>query len=362
MSETNTTKILSFDVGIKNLAFCLMEKKVNNDNFELNIKKWNIINLVEDRDLCQFKLRTGNLCGKIARFQMKTNQDTNLVLCNAHKDKCKVEITETEKFKCVHTKCNLNSKYNILENSEWSWCDKHQKDSKKILTQFKAKKITGQNCSQQPMQELISELTRKLDDNKDFLDVEGVWIENQPALINPTIKTVASALYTYFVIRGNVDKKENKIKFVKFASPLNKLKVSKDTTKTALDKAKSDREYYNIEKGLGKIYVRALITSDELKMLDKVKENNDGKDDDVCDAYLQGFHHVFEGNIPEHYQEKIKKIPESELEVKKIKSKKKKNITSEIECIPNDLPNTTIEEEKPKKVSKKKIKVTTEIN
>ena len=62
-----TTKILSFDVGIKNLAFCLMEKNEQ----DLTIKKWNIINLVEDRDLCQYKLRTGNACGKIGRFQMK---------------------------------------------------------------------------------------------------------------------------------------------------------------------------------------------------------------------------------------------------------------------------------------------------
>ena len=53
----NITKILSFDVGIKNLAFCLMEKKDD----DLTIKKWNIINLVEDRDLCQFKLRNGKL-------------------------------------------------------------------------------------------------------------------------------------------------------------------------------------------------------------------------------------------------------------------------------------------------------------
>ena len=246
-----------------------------------------------------------------------------LTLAVVNSIKVKIEPIKSDNFKCI--KCNQKSKINILNREEWSWCEKHENLSKKVLTQFKAKKITGQNCAQQPMQELISELTRKLDNNIDFIDVEGVWIENQPALINPTIKTIASALYTYFVIRGNVDKKENKIKFIKFASPLNKLKVSKSITKEALDKAKSDREYYNIEKGLGKIYVRALITKDELNMLEIIKEKNDGKDDDVCDAYLQGFHHIFEGNIPEHYQDKLKKIPENELEVKKIKSKKNKN-------------------------------------
>ena len=351
-------RYLSWDVGVKNMAYALLEKNAD----VCKLLRCGIINLVDKRDVCQFKLRTGKECGKIARCKLLNSMNEEKCYCKAHSTKAKIEPLKSDSFKCV--KCNQTSYINILNREEWSWCGKHENLSKKVLTQFKAKKITGQNCSQQPMQELISELTRKLDDNKDFLDVEGVWIENQPALINPTIKTVASALYTYFVIRGNVDKKENKIKFVKFASPLNKLKVSKSTTKTALDKAKSDREYYNIEKGLGKIYVRALITSDELKMLDKVKENNDGKDDDVCDAYLQGFHHVFEGNIPEHYQEKLKKIPESELEVKKIKSKKKKNII--LDEINNEINNETTSEIKSdnitKKISKNKIKVTTEVN
>jgi hypothetical protein len=309
-------KYLSWDVGVKNMAYTLLEK--NED--KCNLVKAGIINLVDKRDMCVFKLRTGRECGKIARFKMINELNEEKNYCKVHSVKTKIESFETEYYKCI--KCGNTSKINILNKEEWSWCEKHENLSKKILTQFKPKKITGQNCSQQPIQELVTELFKKLDDNKDFMDVEGVWIENQPALINPAIKTIASALYSYFVIRGIIDKKENKIKFVKFASPLNKLKVSKTTTKTALDKAKSDREYYNIEKGLGKIYVRALMTTNEIKILDEIKKNNDNKDDDVCDAYLQGFHHIFEGVVPEYYQKKLAEIPESELEIKKIKSKK----------------------------------------
>jgi len=330
-------RYLSWDVGVKNMAYALLEK---NDDICKLIKS-GIINLVDKRDVCCFKLRTGKECCKIARFKILNPRNEEKCYCKVHSTKAKIEPFQTDIFKCI--KCNQTSKINILNNEEWSWCEKHENLSKKVLTQFKAKKITGQNCLQQPMQELISELTRKLDENEEFLNVECVLIENQPALMNPTIKTIASALYTYFVIRGNIDKKENKIKFIKFASPLNKLKVSKDTTKEALDKAKSDRDYYNIEKGLGKIYVRALVTYDELKMLEKVKENNDGKDDDVCDAYLQGFHYIFDGNIPEHYQEKIKKIPKSDLETKKIKSKKNKT------KLIDELNQIDIIDEKPKK-------------
>ncbi len=307
-------KYLSWDVGVKNMAYALLEKHDD----KCNLMKAGIINLVDKRDMCSFRLRTGKDCGKIARFRMINIRNEEQCYCKTHSAKVKIEPTESSHYKCI--KCDGISKINILNKEEWSWCEKHENLSKKILSQFKAKKITGQNCSQQPMQELISELTRKLDENEEFLSVDGVLIENQPALMNPTIKTIASALYTYFIIRGMIDR--NNIGFVKFASPLNKLKVAKNTTKNALDKAQSEREYYNIEKGLGKIYVCALITPPELKILERIKEINNGKYDDVCDAYLQGFHYIFNGEIPEFYQEKLGEIPESKLETKKIKSKK----------------------------------------
>jgi hypothetical protein len=185
-----TKKILSFDVGIKNLAYCLMEKKQN----ELNILKWDIINLVDDRDLCEYKLRTGKNCGKIGRFTMKVNLTTTHILCNAHKTKCKVEVTPSADYNCVHVKCKEKSKINILDNSECAWCEKHEKDSKKILTTFKPKKLTGQNCSQQPIQELAFKMFSKLDSDKDLIQIEEVLIENQPSLKNPNMKTSASIL------------------------------------------------------------------------------------------------------------------------------------------------------------------------
>ncbi len=83
-------------------------------------------------------------------------------------------------------------------------------------------------------------------------------------------------------------------------------------------------------------------------------ENNDNKGDDLCDAYLQGFHHIFDGNIPEHYQEKLRTIPEDQLTTKKIKSKKKA-VKVEVE---KDTEVTT----KTNKSKKKGIKVETIID
>ena len=41
--------ILSFDIGIKNLAYCL----INQDDNEINIIRWDIINLVKDNEKCK---------------------------------------------------------------------------------------------------------------------------------------------------------------------------------------------------------------------------------------------------------------------------------------------------------------------
>ena len=60
-------KILSIDVGIKNLAFCLFEK--SNDTQQFKITKWDIINLSEERSLkCGF-IEKSLLCNKQAKFK-----------------------------------------------------------------------------------------------------------------------------------------------------------------------------------------------------------------------------------------------------------------------------------------------------
>ena len=311
-------KYVSWDVGVKNMAYSILEKTEDN---KCKLLRCGILNLVDKRKLCQFELRTKKCCSKIARHIIINDKMNELTVCKTHCVKVKVEPVKINIYLCA--KCSEKSYINICGKEEWSWCEKHENLSKKILTQFKPKKITGNNCSQQPIQELILELTRQLDEHKDFLDVSGIWIENQPSLLNPSIKTIATALYTYFIIRGMIDKKENNVEFVKFASPLNKLKIAKKTTSVVLEKAKSAREYYSIEKGLSIIYVNALLEDNEKEILKKAVDQNDNKSDDICDSYLQGFHYIFNGEIPEYYQQKIYNIPESSLETKIIKSKKR---------------------------------------
>jgi hypothetical protein len=316
-------KILSFDVGIKNLAYCLIDfiKDANTDSYiNFHILRWDIINLMDDRDICQYVLRTGNKCGKIGRFQMQLKENSpKEILCKVHKDKSKIELDETVLFKCSHPKCKENSKYNFLGHSEWSWCEKHIKLSKSILKDFKPSKLTKQNCSQQPIQELALKLFSKLDEIKELLFVDEVLIENQPSLKNPNMKTISTLLYSYFVLRGITDKKSTKslINNIKFICPSNKLKIDKTITADKLNLAANIKETYDITKGLGQIYCNALITKEEQLLLVPFP-----KKDDLTDCFLQAFQYVFKP-IPKKYQDMITNIDQTKLTIKKIKSKKK---------------------------------------
>lgn len=318
--------ILSFDVGIKNLAYCVIEK--NNDDF--NIKKWGIINLSDDRQKCEILLKGEKECNKDAKEHIICKGDDSFIgqnnekyVCSSHLKKATslvVEMKEKKeqknkknkieivKKKCIQ--CNTDAKYelstNAFFNTNFYWCDEHvEKAIKNVAKNLKVKKITNLNCNKQPIQNLSEKLFKKLDESC-FMDIDEILIENQPSLRNPTMKTISTLLYSYFILRGIIDKEitNSNITLVKFVSPSNKLKVDKKTTESLLkkeniDNSKNKKEKYKITKNLGIKYCNLLIQEKDKKILDNYK-----KKDDMCDAFLQGFQYLF-SPIPQKYIDKL---------------------------------------------------------
>ena len=66
-------KILSIDVGIKNLAFCLFEKIDLSDKNDFTITKWDTVNISEQESHNCIALDKNGLCNKPAKFT-KENQ------------------------------------------------------------------------------------------------------------------------------------------------------------------------------------------------------------------------------------------------------------------------------------------------
>jgi hypothetical protein len=318
--------ILSWDVGIKNLAYCVIQKDEEKSTF--SILKWGIIDLNEGQQKCQFMLRTGNNCQEVAKcciyhkdkiplFENNTNYCDNAFSCTKHKEKIMPTIAEimdplpkSKKQQPVYPdSCILctNKPSMILTGTSFCWCDEHyEKKGKSFVKKVASKRVSVVTCKKQPIQDIAEKLAAKLDTIfEDLGDISEVLIENQPTFKNPKMKTLSSFLYFYFILRGMVDKKnESKITEVRFVSPSNKLKVNSKNTNNLMtsEKTKEKANVYKLTKSLGVKYCRALIDKHDEDILNEYK-----KKDDICDAFLQGFQYLFTP-VPQKYFDKLEKI------------------------------------------------------
>ena len=223
-------KILSMDIGINNLSYCIVSYENNN----YTIHSWDILNI--------------NPYEEINNEIVKVNKD----------------IDKSNK--------KLIKEYNKTEDGELEAIKPTIKLAKKKVK----KKPTVNECSEQ----IISIFDAK----SMFLDCDYVVIENQPCMKNPTMKSIQMIVYSYFYIRGIVDKKENPIKDIVFLSAGNKLKVYDGPPIEINVKSR-----YTRSKKLGIEHTKYLLKNHEdyLSFFSSHK-----KKDDLADAFLQGAYFI----------------------------------------------------------------------
>ena len=222
-------KILSFDVGIKNLAFCLI------DNDKDTIEDWGILN-ISSEDSCQHhNQKTGDICDKTAKFITANN----MCLCSSHKN----------------------------------------------LKAYKNEKCKAIPKSKNPTLLLGKKMVEELNKKPNFLDVNTVLIENQPALKNPTMKTVQMLVYSYFLING-VSSEKSPIDNIEMINARNKLKAY-----TGPEIKCTIKNKYKKTKFLGIEYCKYMI-SENKDMNQKYRDlfDKSKKKDDLSDSYLQGMY------------------------------------------------------------------------
>lgn len=140
----------------------------------------------------------------------------------------------------------------------------------------------------------MESLTKSLIDIAiDFLKepLDYIVIENQPALKNPTMKTVQVVLYTTFIMKRN-----DQLKSIVLYSATNKLKVIKllqnEIPQTILDIAKANNTYTNRKKTAIEL-CKWLVNCQKINfesMQTRQKFDMKNKQADICDTLLQGFH------------------------------------------------------------------------
>jgi len=219
-------KILSFDVGIKNLAYCLI------DDQYYTIEDWGIINISVDPICSHCNKQNGKQCDKTAKFVC----DGDFFLCSTHK----------------------------------------------LQKTYKDKKTKSVKKTKNPIFELGKNMVQVLNEKQNFLEVNTVLIENQPALKNPTMKSIQMILFSYFLINGVKDN-TRAVENIEMINARNKLKAYKGPPIECNIKDK-----YKKNKFLGIEYCKIMI-QENTKIEDKYRKmfKESKKQDDLSDAYLQ---------------------------------------------------------------------------
>ena len=277
--------LLSFDVGIKNLAYCLIsitetENTSENNNCKnfIEIIKWNIIDLS---------------CDHVE--EAKTESKVSKQCCN-----CKKSATY-----CTHSNAMLPEDVKIF-------CKKHAEEAQlpmhpKLL---KSNSKSGQtpyivplsiinkkvSCNKINIVDLGKNIKRHLDiifaEHMDKID--AILIENQIGNLAGRMNVLQGMISQYFIMRNVTN--------IEFISATNKLKLFKTVINKKseninaagnLDNVlESEKKLYKMRKDAGKMVCRSLLSFYPSLNHWIIKYDKHKKNDDLADCFLQGYYYA----------------------------------------------------------------------
>lgn len=281
--------ILSWDVGIINLGYCLLD--INKSTNSFKIIDWDLINLTERDKIKCFQ------CNKNPFYYYKNEHK---YYCKTHSKNIIINIPEFDTLFTAKndistcnfigkTSCTKKCKY--IYNNSIQLCNIHSKSTyKTIINNYKLIKYNMKTIDKQSMDDIRYKLIEKLEQKSNLLQCDTVVIENQPSFKNPRMKTISGTVYDYYMIRGMFDKAitNSPIKGVHFMAPSNKLKLANDGDTKALIKLQgNDSKSYKLTKQLGIKYCSEMIEQFPEWL---IKFNSHKKKDDLADCFLQGIY------------------------------------------------------------------------
>ena len=265
-------KILSIDVGIKNLAFCLFDKSPTSEHFK--ITKWDTVNISEKEDTqkCIF-VEKNAICNKPAKFKKEDN-----CFCLKHSKKQQLQIPTSEQKPTFINKQKIQKLYEIADSHNIKYENKIKKvDLVKLINEYininYFETVESKKAADVDLFNIGVNIKTKFDK---LFESEGqidyVIIENQISPIATRMKTIQGMIVQYFIMS------KLKVEYIEFISASNKLKDCdlKDKTKY------SDRKKLGISKCL------ETITTD-FRFNEHIDYfNSHKKKDDLSDSFLQG--------------------------------------------------------------------------
>lgn len=277
--------MLSIDVGIRNLSFCLFDMK-DGDKNTLNILKWDNIDLTEkNNNRCIFigeKDKDGP-CDKPATL-MKNNK----CYCLKHSKKLNFLQPPNDLAMPFLNKQKIQSLFEIADKYKV----KYEMPCKKasiieLLNEFSNtncfEKINKVNASKIDLVTIGRNIQHKFDEilGEHLLTLETIIIENQIGPIANKMKTIQGMLAQYFIMKNeNIS--------IDFISATNKLKDFMPANTNA-NKEKMD---YKQRKKLGIQTCGNFVDNDFRFTKWATFLHKHQKKDDLSDCFLQGMWYI----------------------------------------------------------------------
>lgn len=275
-------KILSIDIGIKNLAYCLIETTEKADAFK--IIKWDVINLCEEIPNCQYIMTTKNknkscdkkLCDKKMCDKKSCLFRDDLFYCRTHAKKLNCL------FQTPENTIKNNSKLDEIKKIADTYNINYEPMVKKSVLKRKVENYIEENIFRSVAKSsannlslidigisLAKKLPIHLKNNMEQQDIDKVIIENQISPLANRMKTLQGMVTQYFIMNNITD--------IHFISAINKLKPFIQEKMT-----------YNERKLAGIKITRQLLQNNNILNCWNEIFSTHKKKDDLADSLLQG--------------------------------------------------------------------------
>lgn len=321
-------KIASFDIGIRNMAYCIFATNNQDISSPIQIIDWNLMDLTKPSSgdspnvnvpKCTCLLKAGKSSkSKKAKNPPVSEYCKNTAIYSKHDQYyCKKhalsnnEYLIPQKYMTSLKKCRVDKITDIAKTHSIS-LEEHDRRLNKSemilkLTQYfesrcyvpiqKQQKVAAKEIDLITIGKRLKEI---LDHNTEMLNVTHVIIENQISTLATRMKTIQGMLAQYFIMI-------NPQIHVEFVSSSNKLKqfiqpppltISESSNNTTVTTA-SDRQKYNQHKKDAIHYCSQILQQNS--GMDTHRKWTEhfikGKKDDLADCFLQGIWYLQIQNI-----------------------------------------------------------------
>jgi len=298
-------KTISFDIGIKNMAYCVFDCSTNVD-----ILEWKVISLMEEQQtnsVCSCKIIPKSKkaeikpCKKIAKYSKKDQY-----YCEKH---------AIESQYLLPTKENTFTQIKKKKNEDLiKWGKQHflfldienlEKPSKQYLLDTiqkylenqclqPVKKVKNKTASETDLVVIGKNMKKEFNKNQLFQEVETIIIENQISPIANRMKTIQGMLAQYFIMLND----DSNIQFISSSNKLKQfvMEGSRTTKSEEIKENKNTNPNYKEHKKDGIYYCENILKQNE-NLKSWIDSLGVKKKDDLADAFLQGLWYFKNKNI-----------------------------------------------------------------